>query len=269
MLIQVETTRGCNKSVDEGSQRKLSVRLARSWSEVEAAQRLRWRVFAGELGAKIDSQALGVDHDRFDDHCDHLLAIDSSTGRVVGTYRILPPERAQRMGGGYSETEFDLKPLEPLRASMAEIGRSCIDPAWRGSPALGLLWSGLFMYAKERHYRYMVGCASVPITDGGRFAANLYASLQPSLVDPEWRVRPRVALDHQGLATGESVIAPTLIRGYLRAGARIGGAPALDRQFNTADFLMLLSMDQVDGRFARRFEASAPSPRNRVRSLAA
>lgn len=257
MLIRIDQGLE-NFRVDEPAEgRRFNVRLARSWSEVEAAQRLRWRVFADEMGARLQSERPGVDWDVFDDHCDHLLAFEGSQGRVIGTYRILPPEGAARLGKCYAEREFDLAPLSEVRSRAAEIGRSCIDPAWRGSAVLALMWSALIDYARERGLSYLFGCASVPMADGGVYAANLYDALRPNIVEPALRVRPWLGLDVSRLATGESARAPTLIRGYLRVGARICGLPAVDSDFNTADFLLLLDIDSISSRFARRFEAAA------------
>jgi putative hemolysin len=238
----------------EQSQRgaMLSVRLARTWDEVEAAQRLRWRVFAQEMGARLTCSP-GIDQDRFDDHCDHLIVLDQAGGRVVGTYRILPPAGAKRIGEMYADSEFDLTPLGHLRGAMMEIGRSCIDPVWRGSAVMAMLWGALYRYAVDRSIGTMLGCASVSLSDGGAYAADLARQLEHSWVEPALRVQPRNALPVASLARGDTVEAPTLIRGYLRAGARVGGPPAHDPVFNCADFLMLLPIDQMSERFVRRF----------------
>ena len=257
MLTRIERAFEASRPADLTQGRRFSVRLARSWSEVEAAQRLRWRVFAEEMGAQLNSERPGVDWDVFDDHCDHLLAFEAQEGRVIGTYRILTPEGAARLGACYSEREFDLSPLSVLRPRAAEVGRSCVDPAWRGSAVLALMWSALIDYARERGFSYLMGCASVPMCDGGVYAANLYDSLRSNMVEPALRVQPRVGLDVHRLATGEPARAPTLIRGYLRIGARMCGLPAVDADFNTADFLMLLDIDAISTRFARRFEAGS------------
>ena len=264
MLIPIDSHRARAHPSGVIPGRRFYVRLARSWSEVEAAQRLRWRVFADEMGARLDSGRPGIDWDRFDDHCDHLLAFETSQGRVIGTYRILTPSCATRLGGCYAEQEFDLTPLSGLRARTAEIGRSCVDPAWRGSAVLAQMWSGLIAYARDRGLSHIIGCASVPMGDGGIYAANLYESMQPSMVPTPLRVRPRRALDVARLATGESVELPTLIRGYLRMGAQVCGVPAVDPDFNTADFLMLLDLDAISERFARRFEAASRSAESEV-----
>jgi putative hemolysin len=193
MLIRIDRAFEVNRPADLTSGRRFYVRLARSWSEVEAAQRLRWRVFADEMGAKLNSERSGVDWDIFDDHCDHLLAFEAREGRVIGTYRILTPEGAARLGTCYSEREFDLTPLSVLRPRAAEVGRSCVDPAWRGSAVLALMWSALIEYARERGLSYLMGCASVPMGDGGVYAANLYDSLRPNMVDTHFQYDPSEA----------------------------------------------------------------------------
>jgi putative hemolysin len=240
------------EALEASRRRGLSVRLARTWDEVEAAQRLRWRIFAQELGADLDGPS-GIDHDRFDDHCDHLIAIDQSQGRIVGTYRILPPQASARLGELYSDGEFDLSALADLRPSMMEVGRSCIDPAWRGGTAMAMLWRGVYRYAVERRVTTIVGCASVSLSDGGQYAANLTRLLLDSMVDSSIRVTPHEPFRFDSLSVVKRVEPPTLIKGYLRAGARVGGLPAWDRRFNCADFLMLLAVEQLSSRFARRF----------------
>src|SRR5919198_1496713 len=107
-----------------GPTSRYSLLLTRNDADVEAAQRLRYRVFAGELGATLGDSANGRDVDRFDEHCDHLVVRADRTGEIVGTYRMLPPERAAAAGGYYSETEFDLSSFSGLRPSLVEAGRS-------------------------------------------------------------------------------------------------------------------------------------------------
>jgi putative hemolysin len=254
MLIPLDPRPAGYELRDAAQPQRFYVRLAKTWSEVEAAQRLRWRVFSDEPGARLRTGRPGLDWDQFDDHSDHLLAFDSAQGRVVGTYRILPPQNISRLGGSYSDTEFDLSALSHLRQKAAEIGRACIDPAWRGSTVLALMWTGLIQYARERELAHLLGCASVPIDDGGTYAANLYESLRGQLAPASLQAVPIRGLDIERLKTGEPVQAPPLIRGYLRAGAKICGRPAVDPQFNTADFLMLLDINALSRRYARRFD---------------
>ncbi len=238
--------------------RNLRVGLAQCESEVLAAQRLRYKVFADELGARLDSRTPGVDRDIFDPYCEHLIVRDESEGRIVGTYRILSPEAARRVGGYYSETEFDLTRLAHLRPRMVEIGRSCIDPDYRTGATIALLWQGLARYMHEMRYDYLVGCASISMADGGHAAASLYRHLSADHESPpEYRVFPRCQLPLDALRNDLAVSVPPLLKGYLRAGAWICGAPAWDPDFNTADLPILLQMNRVEGRYARHFVARA------------
>jgi putative hemolysin len=236
---------------------RLSVALASAPSDVELAQRLRYKVFAEELGARIDGGPEGLDRDEFDDWCDHLIVRDDDRLRAVGTYRILPPHRARSLGRLYSENGFDLARLAHLRASMIEVGRACVHRDYRTGAALLMLWAGLAHYMKANGYRHLVGCASAPLGDGGAQAARLRDELLPHFVDLEHRVFPRLPFPHARLDRAREVEMPPLIKGYLRLGARVCGEPAWDPDFNCADFMMWLSLDQLNPRYARHFDLLA------------
>lgn len=235
------------------AKRRLSVGIAQSAGEVIAAQRLRYRVFAGELGARLANRIPGVDHDVYDPHCRHLVVRDDDSGETVGTYRILSPESAGRIGY-YSENEFDLTRLQHLRPRLVEIGRSCVHPDYRTGATIALLWSGLARYMTENGYDYLMGCASVSMADGGHAAASLYSRLADEhLGPPEYRVFPRCPLPLAALRQDLAAETPPLIKGYLRAGAWICGEPAWDPDFNTADLPILMPMARVSSRYARHY----------------
>jgi putative hemolysin len=240
---------------------------ADSEAQVEAAQALRFQVFAGELGARLSGRAMACerDIDRFDDFCDHLLvwACDGTGTQprtLVGTYRVLPPAAARRAGGLYAEQEFDLGPLASLRPRMIELGRACVAPAWRSGGVILALWAALGKYMVRHRLETMVGCASVGLLDGGGFAHALWHTLREThLVAPEWRLRPRTALPPPGAAgSGPTVpvplrAMPPLIKGYLRGGARVLGAPAYDAAFHTADLPIMMRMQELSPRYRAQF----------------
>ena len=233
---------------------RLHATLASCESEIVEAQKLRYRVFAEEMGARLPTRTPGIDRDIYDPYCEHLIVRDEALGRIVGTYRILSPSAARRVGGYYSENEFDLTRLQHLRSRMVEVGRSCIAPDYRNSAAIALLWAGLARYMRANGYDYLIGCASVSMHDGGHAAAGLYNRLVTEHESPpEYRVFPRTPLPLQELRDDVRVDTPPLIKGYLRAGAWICGAPAWDPDFNTADLPVLLSMNRVEPRYARHF----------------
>jgi len=247
---------------------RLSVGLARDREEIRAAQRLRWRIFAGEMGARLESAEPGVDQDVFDAYCNHLVVRDED--EVVGTYRILAPEAARRIGSYYAETEFILDRLAPIKPRMAELGRSCIDPRYRTGGVVTMLWSGISRYALARGYEYLAGCASMSVADGGGSARVLYAGLPAASMAPEeYRVFPRAALPAwRGEGSGLKV--PPLLKGYLRCGAYVCGEPAWDPEFGTADFFVLLPIRRMTARYARHFlgadqdaSSAASSPHSR------
>jgi putative hemolysin len=199
--------------------RRLHVGLAHGESEIREAQKLRYRIFAEELGARLPTRTPGIDIDLYDPFCDHLIVRDEDNNRIVGTYRILTPHAARRVGGYYSETEFDLTRLQLLRESMVEIGRSCIDPDYRTGGTIALLWSGLARYMAQGNYRTLIGCASIGMADGGHIAANLYSRLKAST----WRRRSTAS---SRATRCRSSISSTTSRPNCRRSSRATCAPA-------------------------------------------
>jgi len=237
-----------------GDGSRFAVTIARDRAAVEEAQRLRYRVFGEELGARLASAHRGLDEDLFDRHGEHLLVRDVVTGATVGTYRILTPEAAADTGGYYSEGEFDLAPLAPLRARMMEVGRTCVDPAHRAGTVMLLMWSALARFARDTGCEHLIGCASLGLGDGGAGAASVYRRIAADGLAPEaYRVRPRIAFPLHEFEPGGPAPVPPLVKAYLNLGAWVCGQPAWDRDFGCADIPMLLSLDRLDARFARHF----------------
>jgi len=235
---------------------RFHVSLAVDDGEIREAQRLRYKVFVEEMGACLPTVLPGYDIDLYDPYCDHLLVRDLDRGEVVGTYRILTPESAQRVGSYYSEQEFDLTRLQFLRPRMAELGRSCVHPDHRSGAVLARLWMGLADYMARYGFEYVVGCASISMSDGGHNAARVHRQLSVRHRAPiEWHTAPRNRLPVDELDDGQSALLPPLIKGYTRLGALVCGEPAWDPDFNTADLLMLLPMAQLNRSYARRFIA--------------
>ena len=235
-------------------ERRYLLGFARSDAEQREAQRLRWRVFADEMGARLRSSEPGVDHDMFDPHCKHLLVRDEKSGEVIGTYRLLPPHGARRVGCYYSETEFDLTRLQLLRPRMVELGRTCVDARHRSGAVIALLWSGVASYMTAHGYRYLIGCASMSLADGGRSALGAFRRMQAISPAPiEYQVFPRVPLELDRIEASDSAALPPLIKGYLRCGAYVCSEPAWDPDFNSADFFMFLPLSKMVSRYARRF----------------
>ena len=240
---------------------RLVARWARHADEVQAAQRLRWRVFVQEMGARLSPPAgtpAGLDADLFDPHCEHLTVCTEGEGerppRVVGTYRVLTPAAAKRVGALYIDGEFDLVRLRGLRPRLAELGRSCVDPEFRTGGAILLLWSSLAAFMQANGLTLMIGCASVSLRDGGQQAARLWRQLQgPHGAPPDLQVRPRLPLPVESLDDGLPAQPPPLLSGYLRCGARVLGPPAWDPDFGTADLPVMLDLADLPAAYRRRF----------------
>jgi putative hemolysin len=262
---QEQTSAQPAAAVSRTTETRLTLSMARTVNDVEDAQRLRYKVFAEEMGAGIGADGAGLDRDEFDPWCDHLIVRDADTLRVIGTYRILPPHRARELRRLYSDAEFDLSRLAHIRSSTIEVGRSCVHRDYRNSNAILLLWAGLANYMRRGGYQHLIGCASAPLTDGGKQAARLRDDLQPYFTDTELRVFPRVPFPHERIERAATCATPPLIKGYLRLGALVCGEPAWDPDFNTADFLVWLALENLQPRYARHFNLLAAQAAEAVR----
>ncbi len=236
----------------------IAVSWARHLDEVRAAQRLRYAVFASEMGARLSTPVPGHDIDLFDDYCEHLLVRDGASQEVIGTYRVLTPAQARRIGSTYSELEFDLTRLRPLRERMVELGRSCVHPDHRHGGVIMALWGALAEFMVRNRLDTMIGCASIPMLHNGvvsgDVAASIWRQLRATHLAPiEHQVWPRLPLPVDELDSGLEVEPPALIKGYLRLGAKVLGAPAWDPDFNTADLPMLMRIADLPPRYRKHF----------------
>ena len=234
------------------------VSWARHQDEVRQAQRLRYRVFADEMGARLDTWIPGHDVDLFDDYCEHLLVRDSVTLEVIGTYRVLTPAQALRVGSTYSDTEFDLTRLRRLRERMVELGRSCVHADHRHGGVILALWGALAEFMMRNRLDTMIGCASIPMLHEGSVSGHAAASIwnqvkRTHLAPIEFHVRPRLALPVDELDGSLEIEPPALIKGYLRLGAKVLGPPAWDPDFNSADLPMLMRIADLPPRYRKHF----------------
>ncbi|WP_260705348.1 GNAT family N-acetyltransferase [Edaphobacter flagellatus] len=229
-------------------------RLALTEAERLATYRLRFIVFNLEMNEGLESAYVdGLDKDKYDDVCDHLIVEEKLTGAIVGTYRLQMGDVAGRNFGYYSEQEFSFAPYEAMRNQIVELGRACIHRDHRSSEVLHLLWRGIARYSLANGGRYMMGCCSLNSQDPALGHA-VYGSLANCMVEPELRT---VATAPFALPAPEMTLpderAPKLLRAYLAIGAKICSEPAIDREFKTIDFLTLLDLQTLHPRVAARF----------------
>lgn len=257
----------------------LDVRLARNADDLEAAQRLRYRVFFDGMGAVPDPEVAAVkrDFDRFDSYCDHLLVIDRTKEEageefVVGTYRLLRRSIARQHEGFYSADEFDLSRLDNYPGEIVELGRSCVDPDYRGKAVMQLLWRGIAEYITEYKISLMFGCASFPGTDMQAMASALSYLHHHHSAPAEWapkaldsRYVELKLLKKKQIDTRQALREmPPLIKGYLRVGGVIGNGGVIDHQFNTVDVCLMVETGNVTGRYQRHYLQDAATLSNQA-----
>lgn len=233
---------------------RFEVAFAVTAQDLLDSQRLRYRIFAGELGAQIDGGELGIDCDRYDDYCRHLLVRDASSGEVIASTRVLTDEQARRAGGFYSAGEFDLGMIDALPGRVMEIGRTCVAAEHRNGAVIATLWQGLAGYFTEHGFDYLFGCASIGLEDGGAQAHAILTQIRSRHMAPDsQRVMPYYPLPALDGTPAERVRMPPLLKAYLSLGAKACGDAYWDQDFNCADVFMLLNVSDLCPRYARHF----------------
>ncbi|CAH1650915.1 l-ornithine N(alpha)-acyltransferase [Chelatococcus asaccharovorans] len=261
-----------------GRMGSLEVRLATTKKELKQAQRLRYRVFYDEMSAVPNAASMIArrDVDDYDAICDHLLVLDHDAPRrpfrtaapqVVGTYRLLRQEVADRHFGFYTAGEFEITKLTDSNPHLRflELGRSCVLKPYRNKRTVELLWYGIWNYIRNHRVDVMFGCASLEGTDPKRLAMPLSFLHHHALSPEPWRVRALserfVTMDRMPAASLDTKAAlhslPPLVKGYLRLGATFGEGAVIDRQFGTTDVLVMLPVPTINPRYIEHFGATA------------
>ncbi|MUM18340.1 GNAT family N-acetyltransferase [Mycobacterium sp. CBMA271] len=260
---------GADRGTDSNPSPRYSIVMSTDAAEIEAAQRLRYQAFADEMGAPLPHAVPGpltgemIDLDKLDPFCDHLLAREEGSGRIVGCLRLLPPAGYRAAGGTFTDSMFDASALEPLRPKLVELGRVVVAPEHRNGAVMGMLWAAILRYQKMTGHQYIMGCLSVQMEDGGPRGALVRAvyDFAKDFMTQEYQVTPRNPVSVNGLSLEEIPPAtkpkiPPLMRAYTRLGALICGPPSYDVDFDMSDFLVLLSKDGVTERYLERLEGS-------------
>lgn len=244
-------------SCDTPAQRRLKAVRLHGDRALREAQALRYRVFSSEFDAQLNGAELGLDMDDYDGHCSHIGVRDLNTGTLVATTRLLDHHAAGRLGRFYSEEEFSLDGLRNLEGPVLEIGRTCVDPAYRNGGTIAVLWSELAEILNEGGYRYLMGCASIPMRDGGIQAQAVMQRLRERyLCQQNLRAEPKTPLPPLDVPDNLTAELPPLLKAYMRLGAKVCGEPCWDPDFGVADVFILLKRDELCPRYARHFKAA-------------
>jgi len=251
MYSQLQTFTTNNVLLDQG---KFSVSIANDIKSIDECLRLRYDVFANEMGANLHSLESGLDKDHFDDHCKHLMIVEKLTDRVVATTRLLSSTDIINTGGFYSETEFEMNNILDLHGSIMEVGRTCIHKDFRRGIVLSKLWQGIAMIISLEKIDFLIGCASIPFNSGDQYINilmhHIYTNHYSSI---KHRVHPLVKLSQNNDYSAGDVIIPALLKGYLRQGAVICGEPYWDAEFGVADVFVFLDCKKITSKYSKYF----------------
>lgn len=239
----------------------LEVKMATKKEEIVEALRLRYKVFIEETNNIQCFNNLKMETDLYDAYCDHLIVTNSESGKVVGTYRLLPGDRVKNHIGFYSETEFDLSQFPVDKGQILELGRSCIAAEYRNGKVIHMLWDGIASYIAKHGYHFLIGCASLTVQNQAELN-EIYSLLKHyNIITDRFGVQPLQSHQINGLkeievcATEKEMYRrlPPLMKGYCLLGAEFGGEPVYDPIFNTTDFLIVLETSKIERRYRRHF----------------
>lgn len=237
--------------------RRLQAERLCTSAALREAQSLRYRIFSSEFSAQLNGAEFGLDMDEFDSHCQHIGVRDLNSGALVATTRLLDHQAAARLGRFYSEAEFNIVGLRNLQGPILELGRTCVDPAYRNGATIAVLWGELAECLNQGNYRYLMGCASVSMQDGGVQAHAIMQRLRDQHLSTEHLCAvPKTPLPHCQVPDNLSADLPPLLKAYLRLGAKICGEPCWDEAFQVADLFILLKREDLCPRYARHFKAA-------------
>jgi putative hemolysin len=244
-------------TVEPRRPRLLQAERLHGTAALREAQALRFRIFSSEFSAQLKGAEFGLDMDDYDPYCQHIGVRDLHSGALVATTRLLDHHAAQKLGRFYSEEEFNLVGLSTLQGPILELGRTCVDPAYRNGATITVLWSELAEILNEGDYRYLMGCASVTMQDGGLQAAVIMQRLREQHLSTEHLCAiPLTPLPEVQLPDNLHAEMPPLLKAYMRLGAKICGEPSWDKDFQVADLFILLKREDLSPRYARHFKAA-------------
>lgn len=227
-------------------------------TEIQQAFKLRHQVFSSEFNTQLNAQTHGIDRDKFDDACHHLIVKESNSQRIVAYSRIITCDIAKKHHGFYTAGEFDLTNVIDHKKRYMEIGRTCVSDDHRSGSAIALLWGQIGQFMINNNIDCLIGCASIPFANGSRQTLAVIDYLRTKHFTTEnLRVNPKHPLPHlQNNIDGKSLV-PPLLKAYLRMGCKVCGEAHWDKEFNVADVVVLLTKDNINMRYMKHFLRAA------------
>ncbi len=236
------------------------VKTAEDGADLSRVLQLRHEIFIREWQSRCAFH--GFDIDSYDNTADHLMIIEKSSSRVIGTYRLLSSHFTNFF---YSSNEFELSEFLGSPGVKLEMGRACVHSDHRNGLIVDLLWRGLSQYIIQTGTRYLFGCSSVKSTAKNSIRNLMQTLKDQGFWDDRYSVRAAEGYEFPGVGIGSSSpltpferrqLIPPLLRSYLQAGAKVYGHPALDASFSCTDLLTILDWQELNPKFHSRFVAS-------------
>lgn len=223
---------------------RYDVRLAQSDDEVRSAQKLRYEVLFRESGGKITPEMLNTEReeDEWDEIAYHVVVVDTKVdNRVVGTVRLVSSAALLEDQEFYTEHAFNLDGLRNSYGKILELSRACVSPEGRGGAILMLIWKFTMQFIEHNGYEVLFGCASFKGTDYHKHTEILSYLYDKHLASPALMPVPKPEVCSVNIADfrqqpgkgKERGKVPTMLRGYLKIGARISEHAIIDPVFNT------------------------------------
>ncbi|MBX2847792.1 MAG: GNAT family N-acetyltransferase [Acidiferrobacterales bacterium] len=237
---------------------RYDVRLAHSVEQIEAAQNLRYRVLFKESGGQITREMLNSEReeDEWDEVAYHVIVLDrKNSDEVVGTLRLVSNQALAVDQPFYTEHAFALNGIRENYEKIIELSRACVSPEGRGGAILMLIWKFTMQFIEKNGYQLMFGCASFKGTDYLDHKQILSYLYHKHLADPNLMPKPKPQVNC--VAIGEFSAkpekgkkrgaVPTMLRGYLKIGARISDYAIIDPIFNTTFVAIYVDAEEMFG----------------------
>lgn len=250
--------------------RDYEVRLTRNKDERRQVRQLRYDVFVEEEGASAteEQRNLREEYDAYDRFAEYLAVFHN--GKIVGTYRIIDRDAAEKMCSFYTETEFNLSKIKKVDGNIAEMSRACVAREYRENAlVMRMLWAGLGEYVMRRKIAILFGVASwvgtKPVESAQAISYLYYNHLSPlglratvlsenfadgvNQKQSRMNILPRDFVDE---ADARRQMTP-LIKGYLRLGATFGKGVFIDKPFNTYDVFVMVQTKKISATYQKHF----------------